>query len=247
MQNIIHPLLTLSGIKAFYTTRGIDYATPYSGFNVCHYTGDTPGHYSKCRKELAAELGVEEDAIVMPRQTHSSRVATVTEKDTLLDDGIDALVTTSRRIIIGVNTADCVPVVMADPVAGVIGVAHAGWRGALSGIVANTFDAMVGAGASHCDIQVAFGPSICSECFEVGEEVASLFPQEDVVRRYGFQRPHIDLQRFLARQLAEYGIASSAITPFDRRLCTRCHPTHFFSARALGIRSGRVFTFAYLE
>lgn len=248
MQNIYHPLLDAEGIRAFYTVRGDVGATPgpYDGFNVCHYTGDAPAHVERCRRELASWAGVGEDNVVIPRQTHSVRVAVIGEDGVPSTEGVDALVTRRHGVVIGVNTADCVPVVMADPVARVIGVAHAGWRGAVGGIVGNTVAAMIELGAAMERLRVVFGPSICTSCFEVGEEVAARFPESAVKRRPEWVRPHVDLHGYITSELISLGVCASAVAPFDRSLCTRCHPARFFSAHAQGVASGRVFTFAYL-
>lgn len=249
MQQILHPLALGPGVKAFFTSRGPlpQDSGPYDGFNVCHYTGDDPAHVSECRLRLASSLGLDPQAIVIPRQTHSSDVAVVTSVPAALTDGTDALVTRLRRVAVGVNTADCVPVVMADTSHGVIGVAHAGWRGAAAGIAGLTLAAMERLGAVPADVAVAFGPSICTECFEVGMEVARRFAGECVATRGSWPRPHVDLHRAIALDLIGRGVHPGHIAPFNTDLCTRCHPSLFHSARASGVESGRVFTFAYLE
>ncbi|MCM1163194.1 MAG: polyphenol oxidase family protein [Muribaculaceae bacterium] len=252
MQLKLTPLLSHTGIRAYSTERGLtpadDSSLPYNGFSVCHYTGDDPVRIQACRHMLATRLGVDEKAIVIPRQTHSTNVAVITPDNIGADfNNVDALVTTMRGVVIGVNTADCVPVIMADPHARVIGVAHAGWRGALGGVATNTLLTMMDAGANPSDIIVEFGPSICADCFEVGPEVASQFPAESVVTRPDWERPHVDLHRYITYTLAARGVARENITPFNPSLCTRHHPDIYYSARALGVNSGRVYTFAYLE
>ncbi|MCC8037366.1 MAG: peptidoglycan editing factor PgeF [Bacteroidales bacterium] len=232
-----------TGIHAGFTSRGVvAEGNPYSGFNLCHYTGDDPGHVAACRSALLQATGGK--WLVVPRQTHSTNVSVITDPGDTSLEGVDALVTTLKGMVIGVNTADCVPMVMADPVAGVIGVAHAGWRGAVNGIVPRTVERMVELGASPERIVAAMGPCICQDCFEVGDEVAGRFPKE-VVKRLPGQRPHVDLPVFVARQLTESGLSPQNIAL--PTACTRCSPTLYFSARALGINSGRCFTFAWLS
>lgn len=249
MQNIFHTLLDADGIRAFYTVRGDVGASPgpYDGFNVCHYTGDDPAHVETCRRELALWAGVCGSNIVIPHQTHSASVAVIGDGDMPPAEGVDALVTRCPGMVIGVNTADCVPVVLADPVARVVGVAHAGWRGAVGGIVGNTVAAMMRLGAAVERLRVVFGPSICTSCFEVGEEVAARFPESAVKRRVEWIRPHVDLHGYIASELISLGVCASAVAQFDTSLCTRCHPARLFSARAAGVASGRVFTFVYLD
>lgn len=242
-------LLSLPGIKAQSTLRslppGQEPRGPYDGWSLCDYTGDSPRHTGACHHGLAHTLGATDDSIIAPRQTHSANAVAV-DSPALLTD-VDGLATRTPGLIIGVNTADCVPVVMADPVARVVGVAHCGWRGALAGTHINTLGRMAELGAHAGDIRVAFGPSICPDCFEVGPEVAEQFPAEVVIRRPEWPRPHVDLHRYLTLTLEANGIPALNITPFDPGLCTRHHPVRFFSARASGVRSGRVFTFAYLD
>lgn len=237
------------GADAWFTTRGeCDPSLPYSGFNVCHYTGDLPAHVNRCRQMLADSLDVSINNLIIPRQTHSTNVLVITsptvDSDSL--EGVDALVTNVPGIVIGVNTADCVPVVLIDPIANVIGIAHAGWRGAVNGIVSSTVTAMTSLGSSSSDVKAAMGPSICSGCFEVGDEVAVRF-NDDCVTSRPEQKPHVSLHAHIAAELARCGVKPANVTPFDSALCTRHNSDRYWSARALGINSGRVFTFARLR
>ena len=114
----------VQGVEAFSTTRGeVDGRNPYSGVNLCDYVGDDALRVLNARIELSMQLGVELDDLVMPRQVHSCRVAVIDEKFRSLNidkqedvlEGVDALVTTLTGVVIGVNTADCVPIVLVDP------------------------------------------------------------------------------------------------------------------------------------
>ena len=133
----------VEGVEAFSTTRGeVDGRNAYSGVNLCDYVGDDALRVLDARLTLAMHLGVDLDNLIMPRQTHSTRVAVIDERFRSLDidkqeaalEGVDALVTTLHGVVIGVNTADCVPLVLVDGQAGVIAVAHAGWRGTVGRI-----------------------------------------------------------------------------------------------------------------
>ena len=176
-----HPV---EGIVAFNTLRGdANGDDPYSAFNLCHYTGDAPEHVAQCRQMLCHALGISASHLVMPRQTHTTRVAVVdealmvageAERAVRLQD-VDALVTRLPGVCIGVNTADCVNIALADACAGVIGVAHAGWRGTAGKIAARTVEAMVAEGARAERIVAVMGASICEHCFEVGDEVLEAF------------------------------------------------------------------------
>ena len=226
---------------------------PYSGFSICDYTGDKPCHYNKCIDELAATLGVGRCRIVKPRQVHGSRVSVLDPGFFSLDadaqaarlEGIDGVVTSCRRIAIGVNTADCVPVLLyAAAGTGMVAAVHAGWRGTLARIAANAVRIMQQHGGR--EIAAYIGVSICRDCFEVGNEVAEAFLDAgfgDAVmlgnERAG--KPHVDLQEANRRQLVACGVAPGDIYVDGR--CSRHDPSgDFFSARRMGINSGRTFT-----
>ena len=217
-------------------------AGPYDGFSVCGYTGDSEAHTGACRDELAEFMGVERHDIVQCRQTHSTNVYVVESVDVMTEIpyGYDAIVTRLKNVVIGVNTADCVSLAMFDKKAGVIGVAHAGWRGAVAGIAVNTLKKMVEMGAKVENIKGYFGPSIGECCFEVGEEVALCFPEEFVTRQEG-EKPHVNLAGFVKRQLENEGVKAETLILNEN--CTRFNQSRYFSARALGIESGRIFTF----
>lgn len=233
------------GVKAWYTSRGdnADTDDAYSHFNICHYTGDSEAHITSCRHALCNAVGIEPERLIVPRQTHSINCVTIDRLpvDNDMLQGVDALVTSLDNTAIGISTADCVPVLMADPVNCIIAAAHAGWRGAVGGIANVTLSEMLANGADISCIHVAMGPCICSRCFEVGDEVASQFPASCVTRNLATGKPHVDLAAYLRQSLIEAGIKENNITMPPS--CTRCNPSQLFSARVLGINSGRIFTF----
>ena len=253
--SFIKPLL---GVEAFSTTRGeVDRRNAYSGVNLCDYVGDDALRVLDARLTLAMQLGVDLDDLVMPRQTHSCRVAVIDERFRALDidkqeaalEGVDALVTSLKGVVIGVNTADCVPIVLVDGQAGVIAVAHAGWRGTVGRIGEAVVKEMCRQGASADHIQAALGPSICQECFEVGDEVVEAFKQahfnlDDIVTRNAATgKAHIDLRTANRAVLVAAGVPVGNIV--ESQHCSRCEHDRFFSARRLGINSGRTFTGIY--
>lgn len=248
----LHSLADEPTFAVMFTGRGDSsrpFASKYSDFNLCHYTGDDPAHVSDCRARLAAAIGVAADDIVVPRQTHSAEVLTVGDAFPAAGEleGVDGLVTTVRCRVIGVSTADCLPVLAVDPVAAVAGAFHAGWRGALGGILEKGIAAMTAEGATPGNIRVWIGPAICVDCFEVGEEVAALFPSECVKRSAFWPRPHVDLAAYSVLSLRCAGVSDENIIRVPTKLCTRCHPDRYFSARAEGINSGRNFSFVFLK
>ncbi len=240
--------LSLPGLTAFATERGAaDPSDHFSAFNACDYTGDSPAHVAACRREAARALGLQgAGRLILPRQTHSLNVAIVTAaSDPLTLTDIDALVTSDTSIAIGVSTADCIPLVMVDPVARVAAAVHSGWRGTAGRIAARAVEAMTSLGAAPGHILAAMGPGICRDCFEVGEEVADAFAEafpgaDGIILRCPGEKPHISLHRAITVTLVDAGVSPGAIS--SAAPCSRCNPERFFSARRLGIRSGRTLT-----
>ena len=243
------------GIKVIQTQRGeVDTSNPYSRWNLCHYTGDVAQHVFDSRLELCQLLGIDYDHLIMPRQTHSCRVTAFDEKlvaapsriRKLMLDGVDALVTTVPSVCIGVNTADCVPIALADPINGVIAIAHAGWRGTVGHIAEETVKVMEAVGAKASNILATMGVSICQECFEVGDEVVREFEQAGfdislIMRRNTTTgKAHINLQEANRQVLISADVPAHNITLPNH--CSRCESNRYFSARRLGIASGRTFT-----
>lgn len=248
----------VEGVEAFSTTRGeVDRRNAYSGVNLCDYVGDDALRVLNARITLAMQLGVDLDDLVMPRQTHSCHVAVIDERFRSLDidkqeaalEGIDALVTKLQGVVIGVNTADCVPIVLADVQSGVIAVAHAGWRGTVGRIAKAVVEEMCRQGACAEHILTVMGPSICQDCFEVGDEVVDAFKKarfdlDTIVKRHAATgKAHIDLRAANRAVLLEAGVPSDNIVTSSH--CSRCEHERFFSARRLGVDSGRTFTGIY--
>ncbi len=248
----------VEGVEAFSTTRGeVNGRNPYSGVNLCDYVGDDALRVLDARVMLAMQLGIDLDNLVMPRQTHSCRVAVIDahymnsdiDQQEQVLEGVDALVTSMPGVVIGVNTADCVPIVLADEAAGVIAVAHAGWRGTVGRIARAVVEEMCCLGARAEHIVASMGPSICQDCFEVGDEVVEAFSKAGfdldaiVTRDASTGKAHIDLRAANRDVLVAAGVPAGNITL--SRHCSRCEHGRFFSARRLGIDSGRTFTGIY--
>lgn len=246
LPELINLMPGIDEVTCFSTTRGCSNpADPYDGFNICHYTGSSDESVNRCREILCHHLGIDSDRLIVPRQTHSCRVVDITAipvKPKLLN-GADAMITALRGVALAINTADCTPVALYAPAAGIIGIAHAGWRGAAGGIVTATVEAMIRKGANPADITAALGPHICRDCFEVGPEVASQFPAECVSVHVGSGKPHVDLAKAIASELKGLGVTRLTDTSRQSELmCSRCHPDQLFSARRLGVASGRTAT-----
>lgn len=176
------PALDATGaVDAVVTTRhgGVS-SGPWATANLGLHVGDDPAAVVTNRSRAAASLGLPLDALVFAHQTHGAEVAVVTatdagrgtrtESDAL--DGVDALVTTDGSVGLVIMVADCVPIVLVDPTAEVLGVVHAGWRGTVGGVVRATVAAMVGDGAAPERLVAGIGPSVRAEDYQVGSDVA---------------------------------------------------------------------------
>lgn len=170
------------GIDAAATGRRGGVSTgPYRSLNLALHVGDDPAAVHENRRRAAAALGVEAADLVLGQQVHGAAVAAVTEADrgrgvADAEDalaGVDALVTDRPGPVLATLVADCVPVVLADPAAGVVATAHAGWRGTTSGVVERTVAAMAAFGARPARLVAGVGPAVASAGYQVGEDVAA--------------------------------------------------------------------------
>jgi YfiH family protein len=174
-------LRALSGVAhGFFTRQGGVSGGIYSGLNCGIGSRDDRNAILTNRARVATALGVAPAHLVSPVQVHGADVATVTAA-WLPGDGpiADAAVTRERGVAIGVGTADCAPILFADSEAGVIGAAHAGWGGAIKGIVEATIGAMGAMGARNDRIVAAIGPAIGQDSYEVGPEFRERFIVDD--------------------------------------------------------------------
>jgi YfiH family protein len=188
-------------------------APPFDSFNLGDHVGDDPAAVSANRRRLAKAIGA--DAVVWMNQVHGDRVVTVTEPPGAAVDNADALVTTTCGLALAVVTADCVPVLMADARAGVIGAAHAGRAGAQLGVVARTLEAMLAGGAHVQDVSVLLGPAVSGRNYEVpaemADEVEAALPGSRTTTGRG--TPGLDLRAGIARQLKDLGVRAVDVDP----------------------------------
>lgn len=253
------------GVRAFSTLRssGGRGEGAYASFNLTPYCGDSRQNVEQCRTELAQELGIETERIVLPHQTHSANVriiddafmASDVQRQVEMLENVDAVVTSLRGCCIGVSTADCVPVLLYDDRQQIVGAAHAGWRGMVAHVIRNTVEQMISIGASVESLSAVVGPSIGPASFEVGEEVVEAFaekgfPSSLVHRKDACEdcvkgKSHIDLWGAAAYELEQAGIALHRIQIAG--VDTFMHDDSFFSARKLGIASGRIYNGIMLQ
>ncbi len=210
------PMLTaLPGIRhGFFTRQGGVSTGVYASLNLGAGSADAAGNVTENRARVAARLGTAH--IQTLYQVHGNDAVLISQPLTLeARPQADALVTTQPGLALGVLTADCVPVLLADGQAQVIAAVHAGWRGALAGIVARTFAVMTAQGAEPSRIQAAIGPAIAQTSYEVGEEVRARFLAEGDTGDGAFFRPAaapgkwlFDLPGLVAARLRGAGISA---------------------------------------
>lgn len=222
------PLLALHQLRhGFATRRGGVSKAPYDQLNLVAKWGDEPHAVQTNLDRFAEAGGFSLDRMMNVRQVHGANVVMVDERTslaTLRETEADAMVSASPGLALAISTADCVPILLADTHAKVVGAAHAGWRGTAAGIAGATVAAMQALGAEPERIVAAMGPHICQDCFEVGDEVAVHFTE--VVRPSG-GKAHVDLYRENALRLYAAGVRELGARP----PCTMCEPERFFSFR----------------
>jgi YfiH family protein len=250
------------GMVAFSTKRGevVNKDQPYSSFNANPFCGDREEDVVESQQYLAEVLGITREKLVIPHQVHGTEVLVVDDNYLLQQDagkfemleGVDAVVTDRSGVCVCVSTADCVPLLVCDKRLGCIAAIHAGWRGTVQNIVGKTLSVMSESfGCEARDCQVLIGPSISLDSFEVGDEVYDKFAETGfdmakIARRYpsvkdeGGMRWHIDLWEANCRLLQQCGIERKRINIAG--ICTFTHHEEFFSARRLGVNSGRIFS-----
>ena len=225
----------------FFTRHGGVSGEPYTSLNCGLGSGDKPENVRENRLRAMKRLGVAGDALRTVFQVHSSRVVTVENAHPAeRRPEVDALVTRIPGIALGVVTADCAPVLLADDEAGVIGAAHAGWRGARGGVVEATVAAMVALGARPSRIVAAVGPCIQRQSYEVGPEFRHSFVEHEPATADLFEpavRPghHLfDLPAYVAGRVAAAAVAAIDVLPFD----TCADRDRFFSYRRTTLTGG---------
>lgn len=212
--------------------RGGRSRAPYDSFNLGDHVGDDPAAVAANRARVARELGVGEDRLVWMEQVHGAAVAVVDGPQAGPVAATDAVVTTSTDLVLCVLTADCVPVLLTDPVAGVVAAVHAGREGVRKGVLPATLSAMASRGARARHVTALLGPAVCGACYEVPEamqaEVAAVTPAAAVRTRQG--TPGLDLRAGLAEVLARAGVTEVVHDP----RCTVEDP-QLFSHRRDGV------------
>lgn len=238
-------LLSAAGFRhAFFTRHGGVSDGAYASLNFSIGVGDRPENVAQNLERAAAALSVPRAHIFFASQVHGNAVRPIAAADRpehVLEQSADALLTHTSGYACAVRTADCVPVLIADPVTGAVAAAHAGWRGVVCGIVGESVAALVARGSNAAELLAAIGPHISLEAFEVSDEVAASIASAgrdpEVVDRSFGQRPHANLRRAVRGQLRRAGLGDGSID--DVHGCTFGDKAQFFSFRRDGRQSGR--------
>jgi len=215
----------------FFTRKGGASSGVFAGLNCGNGSSDQSEIVAINRARAADAMEVPVARLMNVHQTHSSKVLVVDGPHDGPVPEADALVTATPGLAIAVLTADCQPVLLADAEAGVVGAAHAGWRGAIDGILDETVAAMVGLGAVRERIRAVIGPSISQRAYEVGPEFFDTFMTADPANGRFFaggegDRMHFDLPGFGLHKLREAGVEAEWT-----RHCTYSDPQRFYSFR----------------
>ncbi|MEV5547651.1 peptidoglycan editing factor PgeF [Streptomyces sp. NPDC052309] len=236
---------TVNGAHFGFTDRwgGVS-AVPYEELNLGGAVGDDPAAVTANRELAAKSLGLDPARVVWMNQVHGADVAVV--------DGpwgdrpvprVDAIVTAERGLALAVLTADCVPVLLADPVAGIVAAAHAGRPGMVAGVVPAAVRAMTELGADPARIVARTGPAVCGRCYEVPEEmraeVAAAEPAAYAETSWG--TPAVDVSAGVHAQLERLGVCDRAQSP----VCTRESKDHFSYRRDRS--TGRLAGYVWLD
>jgi polyphenol oxidase len=225
------------------TRHGGHSAPPYASFNVGEHVGDRPEAVAANREQLAARMGLPVQRLVWMQQVHGRTVTVIDGPQPRPVPATDALVTAEPRLAVAALVADCVPVLLADPVAQIVAAVHAGRVGARAGVLPAALEAMRRLGARMARVEVLLGPSACGQCYEVPDQM-----QLDVEARLPGSACRtrrdtagLDLRAGLRRQLAAAGVTRIGVDP----RCTIEDPT-LYSYRREGV-TGRLAALTWIE
>lgn len=262
------PFLSFQGLRdtgmvidGFSTKLGGVSQGKYATMNFAYTRGDAPEHVLENFTRMAEALGVERDSMVVSHQTHTVNVRRVTGADKGKGvirqrdyTDVDGLLTNEPGITLVTFYADCVPLYFVDPVRRAIALSHSGWRGTVNRMGQATLDAMKKEfGTNPADVVAAIGPSICQDCFEVGEEVAEEFNnafssdyREELLKE-GKRSGKYQLNLWKANEivLMEAGVKPENI--HTTNVCTMCNHNYLFSHRVVGQERGTLAAFLCLK
>lgn len=249
-------LQEITGLHHVISTRAGGFSgLEYSSLNLGYHVDDDATMVTNNRHQLAVHAGYDAAHLVAAQQVHGARSHLVAVEDSgrgALDwesaiANTDALIVGTPQIPVMILVADCAPLLLVDPQQKVLAVVHAGWRGAVAGVARSTLERMQREfGASVADVKVGVGPCLCTDCFEIGEEVAEaaiLVAPESVQRRT--PKPHLDLRALLQQDLEQAGVLRRHIETLPH--CPRCNNETLFSHRGQQGKAGRFGLVAWWE
>lgn len=242
-------------VHGFSLRRGGVSPPPYNELNLGLHVGDDPDLVRENRRRLAAALGYAPENVVACRQVHGTTIRRVGAGEKGLGHAdyadalpaTDGLLTREPQVVLMAHAADCTLLFFYDPKTRCIGLAHAGWRGAVAGMGALMVEAMCQYGCQRENIRVVLSPSIGPCCYRVGEEVVEAVPprfRSQVLRQVG-QAYYLDLPGLQLLSLLETGIKESNL--FRSKFCTHCRTDLFYSHRAAGGITGRMAGIIFLK
>lgn len=224
-------------VCAFSTRMGGKSSGAYAALNLGMKTGDKPETVKKNRKIFFNKLGIPENSITCCDQIHSAHVAVVNKAGLLPET--DGLITQSKNIFLTVQTADCFPVFLYDPVTGTVAILHAGWRGTQAGILENTLYILkhqIKIQTSH--LLAAIGPGLQKECFEVRKDVYAQFENKYLFPHQEPDKKYLDLLQVVKDRLVHHGVHPENIETIAD--CTMCSKDKYYSYRRDNKDSGRM-------
>lgn len=226
---VCRPLENAGFLNAFSSRAGGVSPLPANALNLS-YPGDDPANVEENRRRFLRAAGLPSCPIVTARQTHSTIVIEAGAPLSPEPEG-DAVISKTAGIYVGVKTADCVPILLGDPVTGLAAAVHAGWRGAAGNIAREAVAALSSAGARAPDLIAAIGPAACGRCLEIGADVAERFLAigAAAVMTTSGRRTTLDVAALCARQLEDAGVLAPNVHRTD--LCTMHEEGVFFSHR----------------
>ncbi len=227
----------------FFTRVGGTSPQPWRGLNTSYDVGDAPARVDENMARVRFQLGVRKRCLYLPKQVHGDVVMEVdaqSDGEEVANKNADGVFTRAAEIAVGVRTADCAPVLFASKNGSVVAAAHAGWRGAVGGILEQTLAAMGEAGVPSSDIVAAVGPCIGPDAFEVGPKVIAAAEErasvEGLVKPGANDRVFFDLAGYCERVLRAAKVAEVDVI----RACTVTDEETFFSYRRTGGKTGRM-------
>lgn len=221
----------LTARHGFFTRKGGASSGIFAGLNCGPGSSDIAEVVQINRDRVAEAMSVAPQQLVTVHQVHSAEVIVI-DAPIAVRPRVDGMVSNTPGVLLGILTADCQPVLFHDPVAGVIGAAHAGWRGTKDGVLEATVAAMEGLGAARAQIRAVIGPSISQTAYEVGPEFLVAFLSDDPENARFFlqgngDRALFDLPAFGLSRLRAAGVGHAEWTQH----CTYRDPERFFSYR----------------